>query len=209
MQRIMKAFTINSKEEQPHILDLFIVPGAFLVLTLKHNPTAHVRILNDPTEQSGLHLAKQGDTKVGMLAADMGLLPGEIPISHPDADAFIHHRWLEGGQDRDIIICDCTYVLGWETYREIRRLQLALGLEHVREGCTIIVQLHNVEQPKTISLLLYFRKFANITLFKHILVGRKRFFLLHARVKHPVCISGGCRGYTGVEAGVESGYSGH
>jgi len=53
--------------------------------------------------------------------------------------------------------------------REARRLavtQLAIGLEHVKIGGTMVVLLHKVEATDTVSLLYRFSKFSSVKLFK-------------------------------------------
>lgn len=181
MQRATEAFTIKSQMEPHRILDLCMAPGTYLNEALDRYPTAHAVAFTLPPEQGGLvPIVRESETvkvhmlDITMLAADMGLIPGEIDPSHPDATSFIHSRYLDDGHAFDLAICDgairrtherATYRFHRESHR-LLLTQLALGLEHLRPGGTMIVLLHKVERLSTIRLLRAFHSFANVVLFK-------------------------------------------
>jgi 23S rRNA U2552 (ribose-2'-O)-methylase RlmE/FtsJ len=181
MQRATKAFTPELQTAPKHILDLCMAPGTYLAEALKHCPTAHAVAFTLPPEQGGLvpimtesETVKIHKLDITMLAADMGLSPGEIDPSHPDAANFIHSRYLDDGRAFDLAICDGATRrtherAAYRFYREGRRLlltQLVLGLEHLRPGGSMIVLLHKLERPTTIRLLRVFHGFASAVLFK-------------------------------------------
>ncbi|KAH8767474.1 hypothetical protein F5883DRAFT_671090 [Diaporthe sp. PMI_573] len=195
MQSDTKAFTIKAQAEPKHILDLSVAPGALLAFAIKRNPTAQALAFNPPTEECGLVLVEKetGAVKIHrfditMFAADIGVGPDEIPQSHPDADEFVHSRYLEDDDIFDLFICDSTIQPIHKTHREFRRLlltQLVMGLEHLREGGTMIVLLHKVERLQTFRLLLDFKRFAKVTLFKHVLWpgNLSSFYMIASRVR--------------------------
>ncbi|KAK7739795.1 hypothetical protein SLS62_011237 [Diatrype stigma] len=92
-----------------------------------------------------------------------------IPDNHPDADYFIRERQLQVSQKFDLVFCDGQVLRTHEehraTYREKREAtrltltQLALGLEHLRPGGTMVVLLHKVEAWDTVMLLRTFDRF--------------------------------------------------
>lgn len=182
MQCFTRAFTIKPGQEAPAVLDLCMAPGTYLSKALERNPTAHAVAFSLPPSQGGLvPIVTESETvkihllDITMLAADMGLAPGDVPPEHPDADSFLHSRYLEGGRDFDLVLCDGAIRRTHERPeyrmhgRETRRLlltQLALGLEHLRPGGTMIILLHKIERINTIRLLRGFKAFANVVLFK-------------------------------------------
>lgn len=182
MQSVTKAFTIKSQIETKRVLDLCMAPGTYLNTALQRNPTTHALAFTLPPERGGLiPIVNESDKvkihflDITMLAADMGLAPEEIDPSHPDAASFIHERFLDDGRNFDLAICDgaisrrpperATDKMNGEA-RRLLLTQLALGLEHLRPGGTMIVLLHKVERLHTIRLLRDFKSFARVVLFK-------------------------------------------
>ena len=108
---------------------------------------------------------------VTMLAVDMGVT--DIPVDHPDAENFLP-RTLLPDDSFDLILCDGQVLrthprASYPEAKVARRLaasQLALGLERVRPGGTMIVLLHRIELWSTVCLLHIFSKFSSLTLFK-------------------------------------------
>ena len=74
----------------------------------------------------------------------------------------------------DLVFCDGQVLrtqlrAQWRERREARRLtltQLALGLEHIREGGTMVILLHKLEAWHNLRLLQLLDSFSNIQLFK-------------------------------------------
>ena len=106
-----------------------------------------------------------------MLAADLGL--DNIPKGHPDWNNFLPKEFGDGRMF-DIVFCDGQILrnhkrAGYRETREARRwtvTHLALGLEHVKPGGTIIILLHKLEAVDTVELLCQFNRFSAITLLK-------------------------------------------
>lgn len=182
MQCFTRAFTIQSDKNPQRVLDLCMAPGTYLAKALERNPTAHAVAFTLPPSQGGLvPIVSESETvkihllDLTMLAADMGVKPDEIPASHPDAASFFHSKHLEDGRNFDLVLCDGAIRRTHERaeyrfhHREARRLlltQLALGLEHLRPGGTMIVLLHKLEGINTIRLIRGLKKFATVVLFK-------------------------------------------
>jgi hypothetical protein len=108
---------------------------------------------------------------VTMLATDMGV--SVIPAEHVDAGNFLPQQF-DPSQVFDLVLCDGRVLrtharASYREKREARRLtivQLALGLEHVRPGGTMVVLLHKLEAWDTVSLLYRFAKFSSVRFFK-------------------------------------------
>lgn len=162
----------------PAILDMCMAPGAFLEIALKRNPDAHALAFSLPVScggyrsrlASGLN-AKRVFLDVTMLAADMDM--DQIPEGHEDVENFLP-RQLEEGRLFDLVICDGQVLrrhsrAPYRESRETRRLataQLALGLQHLRPGGTMIVLLHRIEAWNTVRLIWMFHKISSVRLFK-------------------------------------------
>ncbi|RYP26611.1 hypothetical protein DL767_007958 [Monosporascus sp. MG133] len=167
------------------ILDMCAAPGGFLQTALEQNPEARAVAFSLPVSEGGHKLLLQPENNpnvtlkfmdITMLAADMGM--PSIPTDHPDAGNFVLLRQFDSSDKQealfDLVFCD-GHVLRTHpraTYREtreVRRLkstQLALGLEHLRPGGTMVVLLHKLEEWDTLSLLYCFSRFATVRTFK-------------------------------------------
>ncbi|KAK2806689.1 hypothetical protein FQN51_006657 [Onygenales sp. PD_10] len=173
------AFRISrDSSERPVILDMCMAPGGFLAKALSLNDGAHAVAFSLPSSKGG-HKVLLESPDVGvkflditMLAADMGVT--DIPTEHPDAENFLRRRQFNPGQNFDLILCDGqvlrTHVrASYREGREARRLtitQLALGLQHIRQGGTMVVLLHKVEEWHSVFLLYTFNKFSSVKVFK-------------------------------------------
>ncbi|KMU80449.1 hypothetical protein CISG_02300 [Coccidioides immitis RMSCC 3703] len=141
------AFRISGDIWRGRILDMCMAPGGF---------------------SRGTQVKYQDIT---MFAADMGVT--DIPKEHPDAANFLP-RQLDPREVFDLVICDGQVLrthdrAAYREEREARRLtltQLALGVEHVRHGGTIVALLHKIEAWDTVSLLYTFSKFSSVQVFK-------------------------------------------
>ncbi|KAI9934848.1 hypothetical protein MW887_000468 [Aspergillus wentii] len=177
MQKCTKALRINHTY-QPRILDLCFAPGGFLATALRLNPSASAMGFSLPPSQGGHRdlLPSHPNIQlkfldVTMLAEDMGAT--EIPAGHPDAERFLPRQFADE-QTFDLIFCDGQVLRTHEraAYRERREAarlsisQLALGLEHIYPGGTMVVLLHKVEAWDTVKLLYQFSQFSSVRLFK-------------------------------------------
>ncbi|OCL14162.1 hypothetical protein AOQ84DRAFT_309391, partial [Glonium stellatum] len=167
-----------SKTVSPTILDMCMAPGGFLATTLKINPGACALGFSLPISEGGHKVLLPKDPNVTlkflditMLAADMGVT--DIPAEHPDARNLLPQQF-DPSQLFDLVLCDGqvlrTHIrAAYRGMREARRLtvtQLAIGLEHVKIGGTMVVLLHKLEAIDTVSLLYSFNKFSSVKLFK-------------------------------------------
>lgn len=173
------AFRISRDSEgAPTILDMCMAPGGVLATALRLNHGSQALGFSLPLCNAGhkvlLPTAPNVRAKfldITMLAADMGAT--DIPAEHPDAEAF-QPQQFKPGQVFDLILCDGQVLrtharAPYREGREARRLtvtQLALGLEHVRQGGTMVVLLHRIELWNCVSLLYTVNKFSSVKVFK-------------------------------------------
>ncbi|KAL4867406.1 hypothetical protein BDV12DRAFT_209888 [Aspergillus spectabilis] len=169
------------EEPEPHILDMCMAPGGFLSAALRLNPTAHALAFSLPQCKGGHGVLLPPSLKVTlkflditMLAADMGMVPASIPDAHPDANNFILSTQFAPAQSFNLVLCDGQVLRTHEraSYRERREAtrlttaQLALALEHLKPGGSIILLLHKVEAIYSVRMLYTLDKFASVRLFK-------------------------------------------
>ncbi|CRK36198.1 hypothetical protein BN1723_007498 [Verticillium longisporum] len=187
IQAATGAFSIvNPASQQPEILDMCMAPGGFLQTALSFNPGSKALGFSLPISHGGhkILLPRRADVDlrfldVTMLAADMG--SPNIPVDHIDAEKFLP-RQIDTSRVFDLVLCDGQVLrthdrAPYREKREARRLttvQLALGLEHLRSGGTMIVVLHKLEAWDTLCLVRLFTRFASIKLFKPIPGHAKR-----------------------------------
>ena len=109
-----------------------------------------------------------------MLAADKGVTEKEVPSEHADAPNFHLTSVFSNRVLFDLVLCDGNVLRthdrpAYRELREVQRLQhsqLALGLERVREGGTMVVLLHKVEAWESVQMLYTFRRFSRVRVFK-------------------------------------------
>ncbi|TGJ85151.1 hypothetical protein E0Z10_g3611 [Xylaria hypoxylon] len=108
---------------------------------------------------------------ITMLGADMGV--ASIPPAHPDTHEFLPQK-LYAGDVFDLAICDGQVLrthsrAAYRESREPARLtmtQLAISLEHMKPGGTMLVLLHKVESWKSVLILRTFCGFSDVKVFK-------------------------------------------
>jgi 23S rRNA U2552 (ribose-2'-O)-methylase RlmE/FtsJ len=174
-----EAFKIQEpRADPPNILDMCMAPGGFLRTALSKNAGSRALAFSLPVKDGG-HKSllprglnvEQRFLDVTMLAADMG--KEETDNNHPDAENFLP-RQFKSHQLFDMVICDGQVLrtharAPYREAREARRLivtQLALGLQHLRPGGTMIILLHKMEAWDTANLIRKFWKFSSVRLFK-------------------------------------------
>jgi 23S rRNA U2552 (ribose-2'-O)-methylase RlmE/FtsJ len=120
----------------------------------------------------------------------------DIPVEHPDANNMLPQRF-DPCQLFDLILCDGqvlrTHIRA--AYREMKEAcrltvtQLAIGLEHVKSGGSMIVLLHKVEAMNTVSLLYTFSRFSSVKLFKPKKHHAKRssFYMIATNIQSQHC----------------------
>lgn len=167
---------------QPNILDMCMAPGGFLATALSLNPSAQAVGFSLPSQGGHkLRLPADDNSRVTvkfldltMLAADMGVSEKEVPPEHADAQNFHLTSQFSNGVIFDLVLCDGNVLRihdrpAYRERREVQRLQhsqLALGLERVREGGTMVVLLHKVESWDSVQMLYTFRRFSRVRVFK-------------------------------------------
>lgn len=173
------AFAIRPEHgDKTRILDMCMAPGGFLWAAMAHNPGCRAVAFSLPKSAGGHKVLLPHNSNVDkrfldvtMLTEDMGV--DHIPHDHLDMGLFLP-RQLNTYQLFDLVLCDGqvlrTHIRS--TYREKREAtrfktsQLALGLEHLRPGGSMIVLLHKVENWDTAKLLYQFQEFSSIKLLK-------------------------------------------
>lgn len=177
MQHATRALTL-SRGGQGKILDTCMAPGGFLSVVLKCNPRSTAVAFTLPPSAGGHDVRLPPSARVTthfvditMLAEDLGVMT--IPSDHPDANNFLPGHIIPE-QMFDLVISDGQVLRTHHRHeyrepREARRLtvaQLALGLDHLRPGGTMVVLLHKAEATHTICLLREFAQFCSVRLYK-------------------------------------------
>jgi 23S rRNA U2552 (ribose-2'-O)-methylase RlmE/FtsJ len=205
LQRCTGILTVPKSQENPNLLDLCMAPGGFLHAAMELNRHASATAYSLPVEDGGHkvllpghHSVKVKLLDITMLAADLGF--DNIPKEHPDRNNFLPREFGDG-RVFDMVFCDGQVLrnhkrAAYREKREARRLtvtQLALGLEHVKPGGTIIILLHKLEAVDTVELLCQFNHFSSITLFKPAKCHAKRssFYMVASNIQteHPEAIT--------------------
>ncbi|KAI0976560.1 hypothetical protein F4678DRAFT_468763 [Xylaria arbuscula] len=139
----------TSNHEPPKILDMCMAPGAFLYLAMEHSPGSRARAFT----------------------ADMGV--DYIPPSHPEAHEFLPKKFSPEDVF-DLAICDGQVL---RTHHraphrqsgEATRLvltQLAIAVEHMKPGGSMLILIHKVEAWNSVILLRTLSRFSKVKVFK-------------------------------------------
>ncbi|WZH41750.1 Methyltransferase family [Fusarium acuminatum] len=165
----------------PFLLDMCTAPGGFVDIALAKNPNLRVRAMSLPVENGG-HEVQLTTKKVNVefrdittLACDMGLTRDDIPRNFPGPYDFLFANVFDAGETFDLVFCDGQVLRThqrpeWREPREASRLtltQLALGLEHLNNGGTMVVLLHKLDSWRCFDLIHQFSKMSTVQLFKH------------------------------------------
>ncbi|KAF2501301.1 hypothetical protein BU16DRAFT_546594 [Lophium mytilinum] len=191
----------------PAILDICMAPGGFLATALSLNPGAHALGFSLPIDKGGHKVLLpnyRNDPNVTLKFLDVTMLAADVGVTnfsadHPEAKNMLPQQ-LDPRQLFDLVLCDGqilrTHVRAADKEnRQALRLtvtQLAIGLQHVKVGGTMVVLLHKVEAPHTVSLLYMFSKFSSIKLFKPAKHHAKRssFYMIATNIQGQHCEAG-------------------
>lgn len=170
---------IGTDSEPQHIIDFCMAPGGFLSIARAANPGAHALALTLPHVQGGHRVELPKHKHVDVKYVDMNILAGDmdvsrIPQGHEEAERFLPRMLPKDRKMFDLAICGGAVLRTHEraSYREhgealrLSMTQLAMGLEHLREGGTMIILQHKVEAMRTVRLMHQFSKFSTVRLFK-------------------------------------------
>ncbi|KAI1041195.1 hypothetical protein LB505_002472 [Fusarium chuoi] len=170
-----------SKAEKPALLDMCVAPGGFVDVVWTKTPGIHVRAMSLPVEQGG-HDVKMLDAQVDVefrdittLAADMGIIKNDVPLNFPGPYDFLFENVFDDTEKFDLVLCDGQVLrthprAEWREPREATRLaltQIALGLEHLRNGGTMVILMHKLDSWRSFDLIHQFSKMATVKLYKH------------------------------------------
>ncbi|RKL47464.1 hypothetical protein BFJ72_g1698 [Fusarium proliferatum] len=170
-----------SKVEQPALLDMCVAPGGFVDVAWAKTPGIHVRAMSLPVEQGG-HDVKMLDAQVDVefrdittLAADMGITKNDVPLNFPGPYDFLFEKVFDDTEKFDLVFCDGQVLrthprAEWREPREATRLaltQIALGLEHLMNGGTMVILMHKLDSWRSFDLIHQFSKMATVKLYKH------------------------------------------
>ncbi|RSL61717.1 hypothetical protein CEP54_006084 [Fusarium duplospermum] len=180
MNKATRAFDLSGIKK-PALLDMCMAPGAFVAQVLDKYPNIRVRAMSLPLKDGG-HRIRLGDRNVAvefrditMLAADMGMKMDDVPGPGPDPGNLEFTKVFSDSERFDLVLCDGAVRrthqrTAWRERREATRLtltQLAIGLEHLNNGGTMVILLHKLDSWPCFSLIRNFSKFSTIQLFKH------------------------------------------
>lgn len=174
------AFQTDLPSADIKILDMCMAPGGFLETALAKLPKSTATAFTLPVASGGHEVLLPNYIKrrvseihvdITMLARDMGV--DSIPDDHPEANDFLPQHFHPSLQF-DMVICDGQVLRTHDrpSYRERREAmrltttQLALGLEHLRAGGTMIVLLHGLDSYRTVRLLWDFSRFSFVQVHK-------------------------------------------
>ncbi|KAK3669793.1 hypothetical protein LTR78_010310 [Recurvomyces mirabilis] len=198
MDRDTGVFGLHWSFRNPRrILDMCMAPGGYLAVALERHPGASALAFSLPTSEGGHKVLLPESLGVQirylditMLAVDMGV--DHIPEDHPDKGKFELQKVLPPISS-DLIFCDGQVLrthqrAKYRERREAARLtssQLALGLQHIEPGGTMVILLHKAEAWPTLNLIYQFSKFATLKLFKPVSFHAKRssFYLIASDVR--------------------------
>ncbi|KAJ4314512.1 hypothetical protein N0V84_008853 [Fusarium piperis] len=180
MNKTTRAFDL-SRVKNPSLLDMCMAPGAFVAQVLDKYPNAQVKAMSLPLKDGG-HRVRLGHRNVPvefrditMLAADMGMQMEDVPASGPDPGNLEFTKVFSDTERFDLVLCDGAVLRPhqrpeWREHREATRLtltQLAIGLEHLNNGGSMVILLHKLDSWACFSLIRSFSKFSTVQLFKH------------------------------------------
>ncbi|UKZ72657.1 hypothetical protein TrVFT333_000290 [Trichoderma virens FT-333] len=168
-----------SRPGKPRMLDFCTAPGGFLESAMRTNPGAEATGFSLPPTQGGHEVIMPLGSAVTFRYADVTMFAGDmgytdIPKDHPDAESFVLAPSIDCEQRFHLIFCDgqvlrthvrAAYRQPWEA-RRLTATQLAIGLEHVSLGGTMVVLLHKLDAVDTVSLVYTFSRFSSVKLFK-------------------------------------------
>ncbi|RGP63014.1 methyltransferase family [Fusarium longipes] len=163
------------------ILDMCAAPGGFIDQTMAMcHGISHVRAMSLPVKQGGHEIRMENKDvavefrDITMLAGDMSVIEQDIPDAFPDRDGLVLDKVFSPDEKYHLVFCDGQVLRThtrseWREGREATRLtvtQLALGLEHLEAGGTMVILMHKLDSWRSFDLIYQFSKIARVSLFK-------------------------------------------
>ncbi|CAJ2511044.1 Uu.00g066690.m01.CDS01 [Anthostomella pinea] len=179
-QEATGVFTLPGK--RPNILALGFAPGGKIETAMDINKNTQVSGITLGVEDNGIKVLVRKDLRnrmklsyadLTMMITDLGFPMSDVPADHPDTTKF-RTRLIRPRAHFDLATCEggvlrtharAEYRESREAHR-LRAAQLALALERVKPGGSMLVLLHHAESFRNICLFHNFSKFAKVTLFK-------------------------------------------
>lgn len=203
------AYVFKKVPGQPaNILDFCTMPSGFLTAALKINVGAKATAFSMPFEKAApkIWIPEGADVAVkhvdiAMLAADMGCtdIVSDVTEPEPEPEAererYVMERQLADDDKFGLIFCDghvihdaeerLVYRTWWRKQQRISTSHLALGLEHLVPGGTLIMLLTKPEGWGTAGLISFFSKISHVRLFKArcYVAERPSFYLIATNVQ--------------------------
>mgnify|MGYP001057099556 CR=1 FL=1 len=182
-----------SRTVQLIALDICMAPGGYSATVLRYNRLATICGLTLPEDEGGHKVLLENWNKnpkidiqftdITMLAAAIGF-PDLVPTTHSHAAQFSNDIPFEDKEKEkafDLVFCDGqvlhNHTRGQGTKDEPIRLsaaQLAIALQRIKPGGSLVMLLHQAYGPHTVRLLEAFDQFAQISLFKPTISHRNR-----------------------------------
>ncbi|RFU79601.1 methyltransferase family like protein [Trichoderma arundinaceum] len=180
------------------ILDFCAAPGGFLESAMRMNFGSKAMGFSLPPTQGGHEVIMPLSPSVTFKYADITMFAGDmgctdIPRDNSEAEDFVLERSIGPERLFNLIFCDgqvlrthvrAAYREQWEA-RRLTATQLAIGLEHVSPGGTMVVLLHKLDAVDTASLVYTFSRFSSIQLFKPSRAHAKRssFYMVATNIR--------------------------
>lgn len=180
MDRVTRVFDLTSVQK-PALLDMCMAPGGFVAHALKKTPQLQVRAMTLPKESGGHEVRLEDETvkvellDVTILVADMGITEEDVPSNLPGPRGLHFTKAFADEEKFDIAICGGAVVHthprqeshGRHESIRLTLTQLAISLDHLKPGGSMIILLHKVEAWRCFHLIHQFSRISEIKLFKH------------------------------------------
>lgn len=187
MQQKVDVFSsISSDATHPKVLDICMAPGGYATATIKHNPAAEVFSVTLPEHEGGHQILVEDSVRAQLKTIMFQDITFFLPPnttddqikqlqSHPDKHLFLRDQPFDI-LHFDLIFCD-GQTLRTHHRKEYRNIgnreplrlilsQLIMALNSVKEGGTLVIKMHNLDEWETVDLVYNLSRFSLIQAFK-------------------------------------------